>query len=48
MGDEVAAPAVVNLIDDDSWVSVIEGLGGQEFYEEAVEIADEAAAQVGA
>lgn len=48
VGDEVAAPAVVNLIDDDSWVSVIEGLGGQEFYEEAVEIADEAAAQVGA
>lgn len=48
VGDEVAAPAIVNVVHDDCWVSVIEGLGGQDFYEEAVEISDEVLEQVGA
>lgn len=48
IGDEVAAPAIVNAVHEDCWVSVIEGLGGQEFYEEAAEIVDEVEAQVGA
>ena len=47
-GDDVAAPAIVNVIADDSWVSVIEGSGGQDHYEEAVAICDEVAEQVGA
>ncbi len=47
-GDDVAAPAIVNVIADDSWVSVIEGSGGQESYEDAVELCDEVAAEVGA
>jgi len=47
-GDDVAAPAIVNVIGDDSWVSVIEGSGGQDHYEEAVAICDEVSAQVGA
>ena len=48
IGDEVAAPAVVNAVHEDCWVSVIEGLGGEDFYEEAVAIADEVEVQVGA
>jgi len=48
VGDEVAAPAIVNVVHDDCWVSVIEGLGGEDFYEEAVEIAGEVQTQVGA
>jgi hypothetical protein len=48
VGDEVAAPAIVNVVHDDCWVSVIEGLGGADFYEEATVIADEVETQVGA
>ena len=48
IGDEVAAPAVVNAVHEDCWVSVIEGVGGEDFYEEAVAIADEVEVQVGA
>lgn len=48
VGDEVAAPAIVNIVHDDCWVSVIEGLGGEDFYEEAVDISDEVETQVGA
>ena len=48
IGDEVAAPAVVNAVHEDCWVSVIEGVGGEDFYEDAVAIADEVEVQVGA
>lgn len=48
VGDEVAAPAIVNVVHDDCWLSVIEGRGGEDLYDEAVAISDEAAAQVGA
>ena len=46
IGDEVSAPAVLNIIRNDSWISVIEALGGEAFFDEAVQLADEAAAQV--
>jgi hypothetical protein len=46
IGDEVSAPAVLNIIRDDSWISVIEALGGEAFFDEAVQLAGEAAAQV--
>jgi len=41
LGDENSAPAILNLIRDDSWVSVIEALGGEAFFDEAVELASE-------
>lgn len=46
IGDEVSAPAVLNIIRDDSWISVIEALGGEAFFDEAVQLAGEAATQV--
>lgn len=45
-GDEAAAPAIYNIIRDDSWISVISAFGGQIFYDEAVMIADEVAGEV--
>jgi hypothetical protein len=45
-GDEAAAPAIYNVIRDDSWISVISAFGGQVFYEEAVTIAGEVAGEV--
>ncbi len=45
-GDETAAPAVFNIIRNDSWISVISAFGGQLFYDEAVMIADEVAGEV--
>jgi hypothetical protein len=45
-GDEAAAPAIYNIIRDESWISVISAFGGQVFYEEAVTIADEVAGEV--
>jgi hypothetical protein len=46
LGDENSAPAVLNIIRDDSWISVIEALGGEAFFDEAVELAGDAAVQV--
>jgi hypothetical protein len=46
LGDENSAPAVLNIIRDDSWISVIEALGGEAFFDEAVELAGEASTQV--
>jgi hypothetical protein len=46
LGDENSAPAILNIIRDDSWVSVIEALGGEAFFDEAVELAGEVADQV--
>lgn len=46
LGDENSAPAILNVIRDDSWVSVIEALGGEAFFSEAVELAGEVADQV--
>ncbi len=46
LGDQSSAPAVLNVIRNDSWISVIEGVGGQSAFEEAVTIADEVRSQV--
>jgi hypothetical protein len=46
LGDETSAPAVLNILRDESWISVIEAVGGEAFFDEAVELANEAAAQV--
>lgn len=46
LGDENSAPAILNVIRDDSWISVIEALGGEAFFGEAVELAREIADQV--
>lgn len=45
-GDESAAPAIYNVITNESWVSVISAFGGQLFYEEAVSIADDVTGEV--
>ncbi|MEO8262007.1 MAG: hypothetical protein ABI566_05495 [Pseudolysinimonas sp.] len=45
LGDENSAPAVLNIVRDDSWISVIEALGGETRFNEAVQLADEAATQ---
>lgn len=45
-GDEAAAPAIYNIIRNDSWISVISAFGGQVFYDEAVLIATEVAGEV--
>jgi hypothetical protein len=46
LGDENSAPAILNIIRDESWVSIIEALGGEAFFDEAVELATEVADQV--
>ena len=46
IGDENSAPAVLNIIRDDSWISVIQARGGEAYFDLAVELAGEAAAQV--
>lgn len=46
IGDETSAPAVLNVLRDDSWVSVIPAIGGEARFNLAVELAQEAAARV--
>jgi hypothetical protein len=46
IGDDNSAPAVLNIVRDDSWVSVIQALGGEAFFDEAVELAGEVSDQV--
>jgi hypothetical protein len=46
IGDENSAPAVFNIIRDDSWISVIQARGGEEYFNEAVQLAHDAAGQV--
>ena len=46
LGDENSAPAILNIVRDESWVSVIEALGGEAFFDEAVELASEISDQV--
>lgn len=45
-GDEGLAPAIYNIVTQESWISVISGLGGPAFYDEAVLLAGEVATQV--
>ncbi|HEV7742832.1 MAG TPA: hypothetical protein VGO65_10465 [Pseudolysinimonas sp.] len=46
LGDENSAPAVLNIVRNDSWISVIEALGGETLFDQAIELAGEAAVQV--
>lgn len=46
IGDDNSAPAVLNIIRDDSWISVIQARGGEASFGAAVELADAAAEQV--
>jgi hypothetical protein len=46
IGDQTSAPAVLNVLRDDSWISVIPAVGGEARFNLAVELADEAALQV--
>jgi hypothetical protein len=48
LGDEVSSPAILNVLRSDSWISVIEALGGEAFLEEARSIAAEVAVEVNA
>ena len=45
-GDEGLAPAIHNVVTQDSWISVISVLGGPAFYDEAVMLAGDVATQV--
>jgi hypothetical protein len=45
-GDRTLDPAIINALRGDSWISVIQTLGGPDSYAEAVAIADEVYAQV--
>jgi len=45
-GDESLAPAILNVVTQESWISVISSLGGPAFYEEAEVLSAEVAAQV--
>ena len=45
-GDESLAPAIYNVVTQESWISVISSPGGPAFYEEAVVLAGEVEAQV--
>ncbi len=45
-GDESLAPAIYNVVTQESWIAVISSLGGPAFYDEAVVLAQEVAAQV--
>jgi len=45
-GDEALAPAIYNVITQESWIAIISSIGGPAFYEEAVTLANEVAAQV--
>lgn len=46
IGDDTSAPAILNVLRDDSWISVIEAIGGEAFFDEAVELAGQTADQV--
>lgn len=43
VGDEVSSPAIINVLRNNTWISVIEALGGEAFLEEALTICDEVA-----
>lgn len=45
-GDSGLAPAIYNVVTQESWISVISALGGPDFYDEAVALAGEVATQV--
>ena len=46
IGDEVSAPGVLNVLRNESWISVIEALGGEERFQRATELVDEITTRV--
>lgn len=46
IGDEVSAPAEVHAIRTESWISVIEAVGGEERFQHATELIDEVTGEV--
>lgn len=46
VGDDVSSPGILNVVRDDSWISVIEALGGEARFQRATELVDDVTAQV--
>jgi hypothetical protein len=46
IGDDVSAPAELHVIRNDSWISVIEAIGGETRFQEAGELVDEVTKRV--
>lgn len=46
IGDDVSAPAELHIIRSESWVSVIQAVGGEERFQQATELVDEVTEQV--
>lgn len=46
LGDTTSAPAIINYVRSDSWISVIQALGGQDRFDEAAKLVDEATEMV--
>lgn len=46
IGDDVSAPAELHVIRSESWISVIEAIGGEERFQEAGELVDEVTERV--
>jgi hypothetical protein len=46
IGDEVSAPAELHVIRNDSWISVLEAVGGEDRFQHARELVDEVTGQV--
>lgn len=46
IGDDVSAPAELHAIRVESWISVIEAVGGEDRFQHATELVDEVTAQV--
>lgn len=46
IGDDVSSPAELHVIRSDSWISVLEALGGESRFQHASELVDEVTAQV--
>ncbi|WP_395640090.1 hypothetical protein [Pseudolysinimonas sp.] len=46
IGDDVSAPAELHVIRTESWISVVEAVGGEERFQQATELVDEVTAQV--
>ncbi len=41
IGDETSTQAILNVIRSDSWISVIEAVGGEDRFQRATELVDE-------
>lgn len=46
IGDEVSAPGELHVIRTDSWISVLEAVGGEDRFQHATELVDEVTSQV--